>query len=376
MRALQDLRHVLKTLAQEAEVLSAVGGAVEDLERPDFEEREDQALNEEERVFEIIFEKSLDGTKPSLYRPTPPLTRSKRHLFRYFLDGSFRSYFLGTLLEHERETPVHFAQIGACVLRREDNGSVRREVLEIRNLLLAGRKRLSPELWDTLKNAAKTAGIRLVDLEERDIVSRVLSDFDLRNKAAGKVRFEMHNLEAELIREVLPRLAMDRWLVVDGSLQFQPTLNDLSQKDGIQPVLGVAKNFRKDPQFIFGRGPRSERRSIYKLLAELEPYHRTAAYSARQGKLVFWYVRLREQTQMDYPLMGVVKAELVNPSQEPVPSELIDLLSRALVAERSVTPHGQDRRWHAHLYPIFLAERAIKESLVSREVVQQFLKWR
>lgn len=36
--------------------------------------------------------------------------------------------------------------------------------------------------------------------------------------------------------------------------------------------------------------------------------------------------------------MGVVKAELVNPSQEPVPSELIDLLSRALVAERSVTP--------------------------------------
>jgi len=71
-----------------------------------------------------------------------------------------------------------------------------------------------------------------------------------------------------------------------------------------------------------------------------------------------------------------IKAELVNPSQEPVPSELIDLLSRALVAERSVTPHGQDRRWHAHLYPIFLAERAIKESLVSREVVQQFLKWR
>jgi len=27
------------------EVLPAVGGAVEDLERPDFEEREDQALN-------------------------------------------------------------------------------------------------------------------------------------------------------------------------------------------------------------------------------------------------------------------------------------------------------------------------------------------
>lgn len=50
--------------------------------------------------------------------------------------------------------------------------------------------------------------------------------------------------------------------------------------------------------------------------------------------------------------MGVVKVELVNPSREPVPSELIDEISRSLVAERSVTPHGQDRRWHAHLYPI------------------------
>jgi hypothetical protein len=59
-----------------------------------------------------------------------------------------------------------------------------------------------------------------------------------------------------------------------------------------------------------------------------------------------------------------------------VPSDLIDKISRALVAERNVTPHGQDRRWHAHLYPIFLSERVVKESLFSRETVQQFLKWR
>ena len=74
--------------------------------------------------------------------------------------------------------------------------------------------------------------------------------------------------------------------------------------------------------------------------------------------------------------MGVVKVELVNPSQEPVPSDLVDRISQALVAERQVTPHGQDRRWHAHRYPIFLAERAVKESLLSREAVQQYLKWR
>jgi len=130
MKALQNLRQILKTISQDVEVLPAVGGAVEDLERPDFEEREDQALNEEEKVFETIFERDPSGTRPPLYRPVPAVERTENHLFRYFLDDSFRSYFLGTVLENERESPVHYAQIGACVLRREDDGSVRREVLQ------------------------------------------------------------------------------------------------------------------------------------------------------------------------------------------------------------------------------------------------------
>jgi len=376
MNALRGLRDVLKTLAQEVEVLPAVGGAVEDLEHPDFEEREDQVLNEDEKVFETIFERDPSGTTPRLYRPVPPVGRSERHLFRYFLDGSFRSYFLSTVLEHERESPVHFAQIGACVLRREDDGSVRREALRVENLLLAGKQRLSEAVWTRLEAIAAQAGVRLVDLTERDVVSNVLSDFDLRNKAGGKVRYAMRSLEAELIEELLPQLSEESWLIADGSLQFNPILTALSTGDGIKPVIGVAKNFRKDPQFVFGRGPRAERRSIYKLLADLKAEHRTAAFSAREGRVVFWYVRLREQRHLDYPLMGVVKVELVNPVQEPVSSELIDRLSQALVAERSVTPHGQDRRWHAHIYPIFLAECAVKESLLSREAVQQFLRWR
>ncbi len=219
-------------------------------------------------------------------------------------------------------------------------------------------------------------GIRLVDLTAPDIVSRVLSDFDLRNKAGGKVRYEMRCLEAELLLQGLKQAPPDAWIVADGSLLFQPILNGLLQAEGIPRVIGVSKNFRKDPQFVFGRGPRAERRSIYQLLADLPASHRTAAFSAQGGKVVFWYVRLREQRHLDYPMMGVVKVELANPSQEPVDSAMLDALSAALVAERSVTPHGQDRRWHAHLYPIFLAERAVRESLFAREVVQQFVRWR
>ncbi len=376
MKALQDLRAILESLAQEVEVLPAVGGAVEDLERPDFEEREDQALNEDERVFETIFERDASHPTPRRYRPVPPLWRNEQHLFRYFLDGSFRSYFLGTVLEQERDTPVHYAQIGACILHREGDGTVRRDCLRLQHILLIGKQRLSEEVWNHLVSWSTSKGIQLIDLSAHDIVSGVLSDFDLRNKAAGKVRFVMRSLEAESMQEILPKLSNEKWLIVDGSLLFQPMLSVLSNYADFQPVIGVSKNFRKDPQFVFGKGPRAERYSIYKLLANLQSEHRTAAFSALQGKVVFWYVRLREQKHLDYPMMGVVKVELVNPSQDPVPSDLIDWISRALVAERQATPHGRDRRWHAHLYPIFLAERAIKESLLSREVVQQFLKWR
>lgn len=378
MKALIGIREVLANIANEVEVLPAVGGAIEDLERPDFEEKEDQAFNKEEKIFESIFERDATGTKFSLYRPVSPCSRLKRSFFRYFLDGSFRSYFLGTVLENERESPVHFAQVGACVLKRDDDGSVRKEILEVENILLVGKQRLSEKVWDLMERFSEKAGVRLIDLTEKDIVSDVMSDLDLRNKAAGKVRFAMHQLETKMIMKILQKLnaSDDIWLIADGSLLFDPLLSYLANSENHKAVIGVAKNFRKDPQFIIGRGPRAERLSIYKLLSNLQNEHRTAAFSAREGKAIFWYVRIREQKHMDYPLMGVIKVELVNPSREPVDSGLLDRISAALIRERHVTPHGQDRRWHVHLYPIFLAERMVKESFMSREAVQQYLKWR
>jgi len=313
MTALQNLRQILRTISESVEVLPAVGGAEEDLERPDFEEREDQIFNKDESIFDTIFECDSSRRMPSLYRQVPPIGRTKNHFFRYFLDGSFRSYFLGTLLENERETPVYFAQVGACALRREDDGTMRREFLQMENILLVGKERLSEALWTRLETLASETGIKLVDITEKDTISETLSDFDLRNKAAGKVRFVMHNLESAVIQSVLPKLSNSSWLIVDGSLLFNPTLELLSKDGQIKPVIGVAKNFRKDPQFVFGRGPRAERYSIYRLLADLRAENRTAAFSARDGRLVFWYVRLREQKHLDYPLMGVVKVELVNP---------------------------------------------------------------
>ncbi len=73
--------------------------------------------------------------------------------------------------------------------------------------------------------------------------------------------------------------------------------------------------------------------------------------------------------------MGVVKVELPDPKEQIQDSSLIDHLSAALIAERTVAPHGRDPRWHAHFYPISVAERVIKESFFSEEVLRAGIKW-
>ena len=384
MQPIRRIRDLLREWAQDVEVLPAAGGALEELQRPDIEEVDDRLLGTEENIHDTVWErlpagKRIDPKCP--YRPTPPCYRRERHLFRYFIDGSVRSYFLGTVLEHDRDTPILYAQIGACALRREDDGTVRVHDLQTRHLLLAEQQQLSPQAWGRLQSLCTRNSVVLVDTSPNQPGAMGM---DPRNRANGVARFRMRSLEGEIMRQLLPHLG-DEWLIMDGSLMFDPirrilqsaqTQQLFQQQGGIPSVLGVSKNFRKDPQFSVRRSPRAVRYSIYRLLAQLPHEHRTLAFKALDGQVAFWDVRLRPQEAMDYPLMGVVKCELVTPDQQPVDSRLLDELSCALVAERSVSPHGRDRRWHAHLYPIYLAEQAIRSRFYSHEVVRQLMRWR
>lgn len=126
--------------------------------------------------------------------------------------------------------------------------------------------------------------------------------------------------------------------------------------------------------FQFGRRS-TQRKDITGILAGLPHAHRTVAFNADGGKIAFWYVRLREQKELDYPLMGVVKVEIPRPDLTPVPAELADLISEVLVAERNVTPYGLDRRWHCSLYPIHIAEQVIKNRFYSKDVLMGCIKW-
>jgi hypothetical protein len=183
----------------------------------------------------------------------------------------------------------------------------------------------------------------------------------------------MRELEKTLARDH-PRNP-EHLLIVDGSLG--------NEYEGWQgpPIIGVAKTFRRDSRFEFGSGPRAQKLNLYGLLKDLSENQRTLVFARKrsdgtnEGKIAFWYVRIRPQRGLDYPLMGVIKVEMPNPDQQPVSTKLIDEISGCLIAERSVTPHGRDGRWHAHLYPIYIAERVIRSNFYSEAVLKAGIRW-
>jgi hypothetical protein len=369
---LQFLKPALDLLGNTLNILRATGSAVEELQHPDQDEIEDILINRgNEEV--TAFAETPEPHFSNIYRPTPPLFRRENHLFRFFIDGSLRTYYVGTGIEGTRSFPIEIAQIGAAVIQRRDDGAVATLDVKHRVLLLVprGGQGLSDDVWERLA-ALRTPDdfFMPVDTTERDVYSAEESSFkpiDLRNKAGGKARHRMHKLEIQLIDSTEGRRSQDAWAIIDGAVKLDEFIN-------APYLIGVAKSFRKDPQFNFGRRP-SQRKDITAILAGLPHAHRTVAFSAHGGRVAFWYVRLREQKELDYPLMGVVKVELPTPDRQPVPADLADLLSRTLVAERNVTPYGKDRRWHCHIYPIYTAEQVIKNRFFSQQVLLGSLRW-
>ena len=364
---LSSITPLLEVLGKEIKILPATGGAVEELQHPDQEEIEDIVINKDVEAV-TSFAETPEPDPQNIYRSTPPLSRVEKHLFRFFVDGSIRTYFLGTGIEGTRSFPIELTQIGSAVIKREDNGQLRVLAHKHRIILLLPKQNqgISDTLWQRIQSIEKPEWLEVVDFTLPDILADTKKD--PRDKAGAKARHEMHKLEIELISSTDSLRNEDNWLILDGAVK----LTDFIQAPYL---IGVAKSFSKTPQFYLGKKRRPKPKDITSILAGLPHAHRTVAFSAYDGQVAFWYVRLREQRELDYPLMGVVKVELPCPDKKPVPSELADLISSALVAERNVTPYGLDRRWHATLYPIHVAEQVIKNRFFSREVLMGCIKW-
>lgn len=366
------LAKALQVLADRTSVLPAVGGATEDELRPDADELDDQKATADDDLLDEPYEFG----QSSLYVPLTPLTRPQEHLFRFFLDGSMRSFFVGTALEHDRQTPVIVGQVGCAAVERHDSGRLQVAVHNQRNLLLVAFSQVSEDIRNKLSEVTDGLGssYEIMDIEEGGRDKQ-----DLRGRAQDKMRIEMANTEANTLLDILSRPG-NSWAISDGSIRFFSKVFQRMRErfgEGQPRVVSVAKNFSKTPRFKFGRGRSSGEINLWQLLADLPEGNRTLAFRSKAHDRVVsvWYVRLRMKAYMEFPLMGVIKAELPVLGAEPPASDLINKLSNALLAERTVTPHGADRRWHAHLYPIFQAERCVKNAFVGSATLRAGLRW-
>lgn len=361
----EGLRPALEVITREAKVLPATGQALEDLMRPDHEEVIDRLRSVDDKAMDVLLE--TPNRKP--YVELKPLHRTEKHLLRFFLDGSARTFFLGDAVEGNRRTPIHAAQVGAAAVFRKDDGQVKVAKSVHKIVLMLDKKAVS--FGDTVEELVKQAGPRFAfhdTMEEDGETEKSAPGKDPRSRAAHKAHHIMAGDEEQLGRGL--QREKDQWLVLDGSLG-----KDLHSWKDVSQFFGVTKSFSREPLFKLPGARGGQVVNLYELLSNLPFCARTCAFSARSGKVVVWYVRLREQRHLDYPLMGVVKVEFPNPTGDAVPSALIDELSSALVAERQVTPHGKDVRWHAHLYAIYLAEQAVKAAFVSTEALKAGMKW-
>lgn len=376
MNPFAPLQPALEALSDGPEILPATGQAQEYLQQFDVDEYYDRIRTEDDKKVSEV----MEAPGGRLYVEVPPLPRTEQHIFQFFVDGSVNTFFLGTLVEHERNTPVLLAQLGAAAVKRENDGRV--HVMPAHNrkriVLLLNKSQVSDPVWakteTALKGTTSPIPMGLIDTNEDDPhnTSKAFGpNKEPRSRAAHKANWEMRILERDLLRDLLAEHdATGAYIAVDGGLGKEFKLNEFNRG-----FVGVIKNFSKEQSFELKSRGMTKVLSLFQLLANLRVGHRTAAFARGDGHVVFWYLRIREQRHLEYPMMGVMKIELPNPSRSMIDSALIDRLSRAMVAERSVTPHGKDNRWHAHLYPIYLAEQVIKNGFFSDEVLKAGIKW-
>lgn len=194
---------------------------------------------------------------------------------------------------------------------------------------------------------------------------------DDRTRAAGVAKDRMRRLEVEMANTA--PLGPEAWLILDGSVEIAQYLAARLPREHL---VGVSKSFSGKLLFRVGR---QRVRNLTHLLSALTEAHRTPAFLSLTGTSAFWYVRLRPQGLVDYPLMRVVKVDMLLPEGSACfDTALITEISQSLVAERTVTPYGRDAGWHAHLYPIYAAEQALRSRFLSTEMLKEGLaaQWR
>ena len=323
-------------------------------------------------------DKSLKKTK-SLIELAKKIS-GKEPLFKYFLDGSRRTYKVDDIAYNKKIYPVIAGQIGVGVCYRENKDSFK--PIELHNPLvislpaIANSETSNDELYfnNLLSNLNEQNILKKQNLKFEKILpykySAIKGNDKYEDRGVAKIQDEMIKLEKLTVKELVrqKKLNSDTYLIKDGSLEYEWDKSDLknisSIKSNYASVVGVSKMFNPESLSKYNK-------NISRIIADLPEFHRTPAFMyeterIRDVKFAVWYLRIRKTVS---PFEGVLKIEKIlvwdNEEEDGLDSDEIDLICANIINERNPVCYGQDNRWAKHLYPIFLTEKYIKSKYLS-----------
>lgn len=351
-----------------------------------FENVEVPKLQYEDKKNIII--KRKGETDRGLTKPKSIEERAKQEegkpLFKYFLDGSRRTYKVDDIAYDKKLYPIIAGQIGVGVCYRENSHSFKASILK--NPLVIS---LPENANGVTKNNDLFFNNLVTKLNNQELLkrqnvkfnkflpysSRASKDDDkYEDRGIAKIQDEMVNLEKEVVLDLVKKKKLNgsSYLIKDGSLEYKKMksgdLKDLSTiKQNYASVVGVSKLF--NPESLS-----NDTKNISRIIADLKKFERTPAfmYSTERipnTKFAVWYLRIRDKKYTESPFDGVLKIEKIlvweKEEEEGLSSDEIDLISANIINERNPVCYGQDKRWAKHLYPVFLTETYIKSKYLS-----------
>lgn len=321
-----------------------------------------------------------------LIRKTPPI-------FRYFLDGSRRTYKVDDISIGTRVFPVVAGQIivGCCERKNRDEF----KSFDFRHKLVIALpddfdgddggenfcrlfcENVNMDLQNIDFVKERNLEIKRILLYKTDGKSELVQGKDnCINRAIAKIQAEMTDEEQLLVADLCKKnkLQDDSWLIKDGSLEYNPRFSNLDTtqwnklRSNYSHVVGVSKSF--DPELIADY----EGNRLSKTIASLQPFERTKVYkyeSTHNGNsFAVWYLRLRNSEYRETHFSDVVKCELVlHREGELKDSDLIDTISANIINEAYPVCYGADSRWANHLYPIYLTESFCKSNYIDSNII-------
>lgn len=357
------------------------GVEVPKLEYDDYQTLELKAYGEKTHYTTSI---DLSEKSKKVYKNTSPI-------FKFFLDGSRKTYKIDDIKYENQIYPIICGQSGVGCTFRLNYHEFKKQHLRIRLLVSLPDIADKDDDGKLFFNNLRTKINNLDVLKKRQLeVDEILTysskkapegTVNYENRAIAKIHEDMVESEQLTVKQLVQQRLLNEssYLIKDGSLEYNLTgitnSRDLiSFRNNYRWVVGVSKKFNPE------NFSTSRERNNASALAELPLFHRTPAYRYTNMyhenkdpenaiEYAIWYVRIRDYKYTASPFDGVVKVEKLIVTDDEIAngieSEEIDLISANIINERNPVCYGSDDRWANHLYPVYLTERLIKSNYLS-----------